>query len=288
MTGYGRGSVNRDGRMMTVELKSVNHRYLDISIRLPRHITFLEEIFRAELNNSVCRGHIDVFVNYRNIRNDARSIQIDEALVEQYILAGRALGERLSITDDLALSSVLRLPDVAVLAEAEEDCDAVVLLAKEATAQALAELKSMREKEGVSLYHDLSVHADEVLRLTEEITLRAPSVVQEYRDKLNERIAQVLAETEIDKARLSTEIALFADRAAIDEEIVRLRSHVKQFRATIDGNEPAGRRLDFIVQEMNREFNTIGSKANDSDLVNAVLLGKGEVEKLKEQVQNVE
>lgn len=288
MTGYGRGSAGKDGRELTIELKSVNHRYLDIGMRLPRHIVFLEDIFRAELKQSLNRGHIDIFINYRNTRNDAKLINIDEALLNQYLISGREAAQRLSLTDDMTLTNALRLPDVVNIIEAEENREAVIALAKEATALALIELIEMRRAEGERMHTDLMLHIEAIQALITQIVNRAPQVVQEYHDKLNERIAQLLNEVEIDRARLSTEIALFADRACIDEEIARLKSHVEQFLQTSQAGEPAGRKLDFIVQEMNREFNTIGSKANDTILTNAVLAGKGEVEKLREQVQNIE
>ncbi len=288
MTGYGRGTAGRDGREMTVELKSVNHRYLDLGMRLPRHIGFLEDVFRTELSARVSRGHVDLFVSYWNGRNDARAVVIDEALLAQYLIAARGAGERLGLTDDLTLSAALRLPDVSDVVEAEEDRDCVAALAREAVALAAEEMKAMRAAEGERLCADLTQRAQTVLALTEEIAQRAPLVVQEYRQKLNERIEQLLGETEPDRARLATEVALFADRASIDEEIVRLRSHVSQLLQTLSANEPAGRKLDFIVQEMNREFNTIGSKANDAQLTNAVIAGKGEIEKIREQVQNIE
>lgn len=288
MTGYGHGTASRDGREMTVELKSVNHRYLDLGMRLPRHIGFLEDVLRTELSARVSRGHVDLFVSYRNGRNDARAVVIDEALLAQYLIAARGAGERLGLTDDLTLSAALRLPDVSDVVEAEEDRDCVAALAREAVALAAEEMKAMRAAEGERLCADLTQRAQTVLALTEEIAMRAPLVVQEYRQKLNERIEQLLGETEPDRARLATEVALFADRASIDEEIVRLRSHVSQLLQTLSANEPAGRKLDFIVQEMNREFNTIGSKANDAQLTNAVIAGKGEIEKIREQVQNIE
>lgn len=288
MTGYGRGSAGNDGRELTVELKSVNHRYLDIGMRLPRHITFLEDIFRAELKQSLHRGHVDIFVNYRNTRNDAKQIHIDEALLGQYLISGREAAQRLSLADDLTLCNVLRLPDAVTIYEAEEDRDAVTALAREATSIALKELIAMRKAEGEQLQSDLLLHIGAIQALVSDITQRAPLIVQEYRDKLHERVAQLLNEAEIDRARLSTEIALFADRACIDEEIIRLNSHIGQFLQTLEAGEPAGRKLDFIVQEINRELNTIGSKANDAMLTGAVLAGKGEVEKLREQVQNIE
>jgi len=288
MTGYGRASAVQDGREMTVELKSVNHRYLDLSMRLPRSINFLEETFRAVLTEQLARGHVDIYVNYRNNRNDARTVVIDKALLEAYVMSAREANAELGLRDDLSLSNTLRLPDVATIVEAQEDREAVTALAREATYAAVNELKTMRAQEGVRLYADLIARADVVLELTEKIAQRAPLVVEEYRQKLNDRIAGWLDVVEVDRARLATEVALFADKASIDEEIVRLRSHVAQMRLALESREPAGRRLDFIVQEMNREFNTIGSKANDAELVNFVLAGKGEIEKIREQVQNIE
>ncbi len=288
MTGYGRGKVARDGREMTVELKSVNHRYLDIGMRLPRHLGFLEDVFRTELSGALSRGHVDVYVGYSNQRADARTVTVDEALLGVYLSASRQAAEHLSLTDDLTLSTALRLPDVTNIQEAEEDREAVAAIAKEATALAVQELKAMRRVEGERLQKDLTQRVEAVLQLAVQVEARAPIVVQEYRAKLDERIAVLLGAVEVDRARLATEIALFADRASIDEEIVRLKSHVAQMRAALSSDEPSGRKLDFIVQEMNREFNTIGSKANDAQLTNAVISGKGEIEKIREQVQNIE
>ena len=288
MTGYGRGSAMRDGREITVEFKSVNHRFLDVSTRLPRHIAFLEEPLRRFLSERLARGHVDVFVNYRNTRSDARTVRIDTALLGAYLAAARQAAAELSLPDDIGLCAALRLPDVTEITEAEEDRDAVCALCLEAAEIAVGELLEMRRLEGERLGADLAGRIDAVLALTERIAVRAPLVVEEYRQKLNDRIEQILQTGEIDRARLATEVALFADRASIDEEIVRLRSHVAQARLLMAGDEPAGRKLDFVVQEMNREFNTIGSKANDGTLTGCVLAGKNEIEKIREQVQNIE
>lgn len=288
MTGYGRGSAINEGREITIELKSVNHRYLDLGIRLPKHILFLEDTLRSELNAGVSRGHIDIFINYINSRKDAHTVIINESLLSEYISNGREAGKRLGIMDDIALSSALRLPDVLEISEAEEDREAVTAITRQATKGAIAELQQMRLKEGEAIKQELMLHLDIICGLVIEIEKRAPMVVEEYRSKLNERIEKLLSETELDRARLSTEVAIFADRASIDEEIARLKSHTEQFKKALSANDAVGRKLDFIVQEINREFNTIGSKANDIDLVNFVIEGKSEVEKLREQVQNIE
>jgi len=288
MTGFGRATCLIDGREMTIELKSVNHRYLDLSFRMPRHIGFLEDTLRVLLQSKLSRGHVDVYVNYRNTRRDARTVEVDTYLLSAYLESARQAAEMVGLRDDLSLSNVLRLPDVTNIVEADEDREAVAALASETLLKAVEELCAMRAKEGARLYADLYARAEVLASLREKIMLRAPEVVEQYRIKLNERIQNVLSDTEIDRARLATEIALFADKASIDEEIVRLGSHIVEYRALLDSAEPSGRKLDFLVQEMNREFNTMGSKANDTALVDLVLAGKAEIEKIREQIQNIE
>jgi len=288
MTGFGRYALEHEGREITVELKSVNHRYLDIGFRMPRAINFIEDTIRGVISSELNRGHVDVFVFYRNNRDDARRVSVDMNLLGEYLTAAREAAATFGLRDDVGLSAALRLPDVTEIVEADEDREEVCRLAGEACRAACRGLKAMRAKEGAKLYEDLYGKCAAVESIASGIAERAPKVVEEYRIKLNERIEKLLGAADVDKARLATEVALFADKAGIDEEIVRLGSHVAQFRAMLDGSEPAGRRLDFIVQEMNREFNTIGSKANDGEIVNLVISGKGEIEKIREQVQNIE
>jgi len=288
MTGYGKGSASGDGREITVELKSVNHRYLDVGMRLPRHLSFLEDGIRTGLAARLSRGHIDVFVNYRNLRSDARSVEIDVPLLGAFVAAAKKANEALGLPDDLSLTAALRLPDVSNVREADEDMEAVAQLMQTALDGAIDALLVMRLQEGERMKAYLSACADTVLSLTEKIAVRAPIVVEEYKTKLSERIQSLLNGVEIDRARLATEVALFADKASIDEEISRLHSHLTPMRLLLDAEEPSGRKLDFVVQEMNREFNTIGSKANDGELTTLVLTGKAEIEKIREQVQNIE
>lgn len=288
MTGYGKGGASADGREMTVELKSVNHRYLDVGMRLPRHLSFLEDPIRTALSGRLSRGHVDVFINYRNLRSDARSVEIDAPLLSAFVSAAREANRALGLQDDLSLSVALRLPDVSNVREADEDTSAVLALLGSAINAAIDQLLTMREQEGARLGTYLGACNDTVESLTEQIALRAPLVVEEYRVKLDERIAALLGNVEVDRARLATEVALFADKASIDEEISRLKSHIAQMRTLMADREPAGRKLDFVVQEMNRELNTIGSKANDGELTKLVLSGKAEIEKIREQVQNIE
>ncbi len=288
MTGYGKGNASADGREMTVELKSVNHRYLDVGLRLPRHLSFLDDPIRSALGARLSRGHVDVFVNYRNLRSDARTVIIDVPLLTAFVTAAREANQSLELRDDLSLTAALRLPDVSDVRETDEDTDAVIALLVSAVNAAIDALLVMREQEGGRLRSYLSDCTDTVESLTNQIAARSPIVIEEYRVKLDERIAALLGNVEVDRARLATEVALFADKASIDEEISRLHSHIAQMRSLLSDGEPAGRKLDFVVQEMNREFNTIGSKANDGELTRLVLTGKAEIEKIREQVQNIE
>lgn len=287
MTGYGRCHIEEDGREMTVEVKSVNHRFLDISYRLSRTLSFLDDAVRKGVGARLARGHVDVFVSYANHRQDAKEVRVDTALALAYKKAVGELSAALGRESDLPLSDYTRLPDVLTVQEKEEDQQTVRALFERALCGALDGLVTMREQEGERMRADILEKIGNIERIRDRVAERAPLVVAEYRDKLHQRIA-ALTEGEIDEARLITEVAIFADRAAIDEELVRLLSHAAAIRATAEMTEPVGRKLDFLVQELNREVNTIGSKASDTMIAQAVVEAKGEIEKLREQVQNVE
>ncbi len=288
MTGFGRASLSADGRELTVELKAVNHRFLDIAFRFHRSLGFLEDTVRAELSSLLSRGHVDAYAYYKNTRGDAKSVGADKALVSAYLTAAKEISDEFGIEYDLSVSHLLRIPDLITVTDADEDPEALKRLMSEAVRTACAELIKMRESEGERIRADLEARIAVLKGIRERIAERAPGVVEAYRAKLNARIESLLKETEIDRARLATEIALFADKANIDEELVRLESHFKGALELLGGDEPVGRKLDFLVQEMNREFNTIGSKANDQHISALVIEGKAEIEKLREQVQNLE
>lgn len=287
MTGYGRFRLSKDGREMTVEVKSVNHRFLDISSKLPRNLSFLDDSLRKEIAEQLSRGHVDVFVNYSNMRDDAKEVRIDLPLALSYLKTVRELKETADVPGELSVTDFIRLPDVLSIIEAEEDQQAVRELFVSAIRSALTSLVKMRRDEGEHLKKDILDKLNRITQIRESISKRAPEIVKGYQEKLAQRLAK-LVDGQIDESRFITEVAIFADRAAIDEELVRLESHVLQVRNTVGENNPVGKKLDFLVQEMNREFNTIGSKAMDAEIAQLVVEAKGEIEKLREQVQNVE
>lgn len=287
MTGYGRCQAALEGREMTLEVKTVNHRFLDLSFRLPRNVGFLEEILRRELTAAFQRGHMDVFVAYRNTRSDARQVRVDTALAGAYVEAARQVQEIAGTDEALSVAQLMAMPDVVQIAEAQENQGAVEQLAGLALEGVIAEVRAMRAREGEALRRDLMEHLNALAQLRDRMADRAPLVPLAYRERLNARLAELGAET-VEPQRLAQEVALFADKCAIDEELSRLASHIAQMRACLEEKGAVGRRLDFLTQEMNREVNTIGSKASDLEITQAVVAAKSEIEKLREQVQNVE
>lgn len=289
MTGYGRAFVEIDGRQMTVEVKSVNHRFLDIAFRMPRNLMFLEDAARKAISAKLARGHVDVFVTYRNLRTDARKIEVDEALFEAYVHALTQLNEvsAFNLKDDRTLMNIARMPDVLSLTEAEEDQEAVIALLNAAMDEALDQLIAMRRREGEAMKADLSGRVDAIKRMTDAVEARYPETVEAYTQRLKAAVSELVGGN-VDENRLLMEVALMADRSAIDEEIVRLNSHVQQLRELFESPEPIGRRIDFIVQELNREVNTISSKSQDIPITQLTVDLKAEIEKLREQLQNIE
>ena len=289
MTGYGRASKEADGRQMTVEVKRVNHRFLDISFRMPRNLMFLEDAARKAVGAKLDRGHVDVFITYRNLRTDARVVTADEALFNAYAEALKRLSAASdgSLPDDRSLMSVARMPDVLAVAEAEEDQEAVLALMRGAMDAALEQLVAMRRREGEAMKVDLLTRVEAIQRMTDAVEARYPQTVEAYTQRLKGAVEELLG-ANADPARLMMEVALMADRSAIDEEIVRLNSHVQQLRELFESDRPIGRRIDFIVQELNREVNTISSKSQDIPITQLTVDLKAEIEKLREQLQNIE
>ena len=286
MTGYGRAMRELDGRQLTIELKSVNHRFLDLSFRMPRNLMFLEDDARKLIGARLSRGHVDVFMTYRNMRSDARKVQVDRALFDAYASALSGLTDS-GVEDDRSLMNIARLPDVLVVTEAEEDQDALRALLKEMLDAALSQLIEMRRREGAEMKKDLAFRTDRIEEMTNAVEKRYPETVEEYTRRLRASIEELIGKN-VDETRLLTEVAVMADRSAIAEETVRLHAHIAQLRECLEKAEPVGRRIDFLVQELNREVNTISSKSQDVPITQLVVGMKAEIEKLREQLQNIE
>ena len=288
MTGFGRGEYAKDSKEFTVEIKTVNHRYSDVFIKMPRQIGFLEDKVRELVGKAISRGKIDVFITYYNYSDDSKYVTFDEALAKTYISAVEALRDKFGLKDDISVSLISKYPDVLKVEQNEEDEEILWSMLRIATENALASLVTMRGNEGEGLKNVLLERATYIEEVIAEISTRAPEVPKEYKSKLETRIKDLLEQQAIDENRLSMEIAVFADRCSIDEELVRLASHIGQMREALSMNQPVGRKLDFLIQEMNREVNTIGSKANDLSITRNVVEIKSEIEKIREQVQNIE
>lgn len=287
MTGCGRSQKASEAFELTVELKTVNHRFLDISCRLPRQLTFLEERIRRAIGAGMKRGHVDVFVTLQPVGEGVRTVHVDTALAAAYDKAAKEIAALTGNAAALTVAELMRLEGVTTLQEAELDPDVIGALCDEACGEAVRQVVTMREREGENLQKDLAMHLDAAEAIRMQIGERAPGVVEDYRERLNQRLEKLCTE-EIDPARLAQEVALMADRCAIDEELSRLDSHIAQMRSYLKAEGEIGKKMDFLIQEMNRESNTIGSKANDAVIAQHVVNLKSEVEKLREQIQNVE
>lgn len=288
MTGFGRGEVTTEVGTIVVEMKTVNHRYLDIAIRAPKEFSSLEENIRSIIRQALARGRVDVFVRFTPSLEQAPTVTVNLALAKAYLAQVQALQEEVELAGQLTPRDLLELPQVVRLDEPVLDPELLHVPLVEVVQAALAKLTEMREQEGLRLVTDMRERLATLAELLVAVAERSPEVVAEYRQKLILRLQDMLPEGVIDEARLAQEVALLADRACITEEIVRLRSHFAQFESLLKRKEAIGRQLDFLVQEMNREINTIGSKANDAKIAQIVVEMKSELEKIREQTQNIE
>lgn len=289
MTGYGKGVVTRDNKELTVELKSVNHRFLDISTKMPRMFLAYEDLIRNSLQKGISRGHVDVYVNYRLTESSDKEVAVDVALADGYVAAANLLKDRYpELRNDFTVSSLMRCGDVLNVQQVAENDDVLRDMLTEALSEAVAQLNSMRETEGNKLRLDLLNKLDVVDSLIKKVQAAAPAVVENYREKLRSRVQAALAEVTLDESKLANEVCFFSDKCCIDEEITRLTTHVAHAREILSAEEPVGRKLDFLVQEFNRETNTICSKSVNVDLTNVALDLKNEIEKIREQIQNLE
>ena len=288
MTGYGRAVETVNGREFTVELRSVNNRYLDCSVRLPRILSFGEDPVKQAVKNAVSRGKVDVFISLRSEAGDEVQVSLNKSVLEGYLGAMRQMVNEYGVTDDISVAAVSRLPEVFLVEKPQVDEEQLLKDLMHVVDKALESYDAMRSAEGEALDADLRSRGNTILELVAQVEAGNAQTVVDYRARLESKLREVLANTAIDESRILTEAAIFADKVAVDEETVRLRSHLQQMNTMLDGGGAVGRKLDFLLQEMNREANTIGSKCTDVNLARIVVDIKAELEKIREQTQNIE
>lgn len=288
MTGYGKSEQTIDSLNVTVEIKSVNHRYFEFSARVPREYGFLEEKLKKYCNSLITRGKVECYVSVEDLEEREMEVNVNETLAAGYVKALKELSERFGLKDDISAVTLSRYPDVITLHKASEDEERIWNAVKTVAETAVSKFIEMRETEGSKLRGDILSRADYIIECVEFIEGRSPETVREYNEKLKQRMKELLGDAAVDEQSLLNEAAIYADKIAVDEETVRLRSHISQLREFMNSSEAIGRKLDFLVQEINREANTIGSKAQDVDIAKKVIAIKAEVEKIREQVQNIE
>lgn len=288
MTGYGRGEAVFENRSITVEVRAVNNRYLDCAVKLPRAYLFAEDAVKTKVQNSISRGKVDVFITIESSGSEKVSISVNQPVADGYYAALTALRETYHLRDEPTVATLSRFPDVFSVEKAPEDLETMTADICVVLDLAIADFTAMREREGKRLAEDIRNRAQLIQTLTHAVEERSPKTVSEYRARLEARMAEVLQNTQIEESRILTEAAIFADKIAVDEETVRLRSHLNQLSTLLEQGGTVGRKLDFLIQEFNREANTIGSKCSDTELTRLVLDLKAEIEKIREQVQNIE
>ena len=288
MTGYGNAVGESGGLGLTIEVRSVNNRYLDCNIRIPRVYTSMEDALKEVVGRHVSRGKVDVYVTIDSSGADDLTVEVNRPVTDAYVTAMRSLSETYGIPLALTAMDLARFQDVLSVRKKETDTDSLSAELCRIMEEAMVSYDLMRRTEGRKLHDDIALRLTEIERLTDLAEARSPETVKAYREKLLARMREVLESTDIEESRILTEAAIFADRVAVNEEIVRLRSHVDQLRSMLDGEGPVGRKMDFLVQEMNREANTLGSKGNDGEIARIVIDMKAEIEKIREQIQNIE
>ena len=288
MTGYGSAKGTVEGLDIHVELKSVNNRYLDCSVRLPRSFLFAEDMVKSLVQKHISRGKVDVFLNVDSSAAGDMTVRVNEGLLKGYVEAIGHIAEEYGLTNDISALSVARFPDVLTVEKRDLDAEAISAGMEKIVEAALQDFDSMRLREGEKLCEDVLSHLETISSLVSQVEEKAPETVAAYRQRLEQKMAEVLGTAGIDENRILAEAAVFADHIAVDEETVRLRSHMSQLRTMIQGNSPTGRKIDFLIQEFNREANTIGSKCQNSEIAHVVVDLKSEIEKIREQIQNIE
>ena len=287
MTGYGKANISKNLREYQVEVKSVNHRYLDVSVKMPRSLSYLEEEIKKAVSAKVTRGKVDVFITFNNNSLEGRDIKINTEIARMYIKELRDLAESEGIVADIPVTEISKLPDVLTIQNNQDD-ETIKNELLEVTNKAIENLVGMRQVEGEKIAQDLLARIQDIEEKVKKISSLSTGLIDEYVVKLNTRIKELLQDQEIDEARLAQEVVIYADKCSIEEEVTRLNSHIYQFRELLNTNEAVGKKLDFMIQEMNRETNTIGSKANNLEITNEVINMKTQLENIREQVQNIE
>lgn len=288
MTGYGRAFYETKKRNLTIEIKSVNHRYLDLNIKMPRNFISLEEKIRKIVQNKISRGKVDIYITQTILQSENSVAVLNKNLSDSYVKCLEEIKKRYNLHEELSVSLIAKFPEVINVEQNEEDLEEIWMDLEIPLTEALNNLVAMRAREGVKLKEDLELKCHNISKMVAGIEDKSKTVVEQYRKKLTDRITELLGDTNVDENRVAMEVAILSDKACIDEEIVRIKSHITQLSDSLILAEPTGRKLDFIIQEMNREANTIGSKASDINIVQLVLNIKNEIEKLREQVQNIE
>lgn len=288
MTGFGRYELSEGERKITVEMKAVNHRYLDVTLKMPKKLNFFESAIRTLLKEYVQRGKIDVFITYEDLSSKGAALTYNKAIASQYMDYFRQMAEEFGLENNVKVTDLARCPEVLTLEDQQEDEEEIWQMLEQAVRGACEKFVETRVREGEALKADLLVKLDEMLGLVAMIEERSPQIVSEYRTKLENKVKELLADTQMDEARIATEVTIFADKICVDEEIVRLKSHIEAMKNALKAGGSIGRKLDFIAQEMNREANTTLSKANDLALADCAIDLKTGIEKVREQIQNLE
>ena len=288
MTGFGRAKLEKSNRIYTIEIKSVNHKYNDISIKMPRSFSYLEDKIKKEISSNIARGKIDVYISFENYSEEGKQIIINKELVNEYMKQFKLLAEQNNLRLDLPVTEITKLPDVLTLKETEEAEDVIEGELLECLKEAINNFTNMREQEGNKIKEDLTIRIARVEKEVEKISEYSTRLVEEYVVKLEQRIKELLKNNVVDEARLAMEVVIYADKCSVEEELTRLRSHIIQFKNMLEETKPIGKKIDFLIQEMNRETNTTGSKSGSLEITNTVINIKTELEDIREQVQNIE
>lgn len=288
MTGFGRAKREIENRIYQIEIKSVNHKYNDISIRMPRSLSYLEDKIKKQISSSIARGKIDVFISFENYSQEGKQVIINQELVQEYIKQFNILAEENHLKVTFPITELTKLPEVLTLKETEQDEEKIEKEVWEVLNEAIANFVQMREQEGNKIKEDLITRIQKIEQEVEKISEYSTRLVEEYVVKLEQRIKEILKTDVVDQARLAMEVVLYADKCSVEEELTRLRSHILQFQDLLEEKKAVGKKIDFLIQEMNRETNTIGSKSGSLEITNLVINIKTELEDIREQVQNIE